>query len=269
MPLLSIITINLNNAAGLQKTVESVVSQTFADYEYIVIDGGSTDGSADVIKRHEDRIAYWTSEPDSGIYSAMNKGIRRAKGEYCLFLNSGDYLYECDVLSNICHKLKDVDIIYGNVMNFTLNGKQWLENPPQKVSLYSLGYKKSSLPHQAMFINKTLFDKYGGYDESLNMVSDWAFYLISIFRYNCSYLYIDRIISCYNKEGFSSNESNEPLQEKERASVMRKNFNALYPDLEQRHLLEISNNSAKALVKQLLKIIKRKFISILFKKNTV
>ncbi|MDR2910496.1 MAG: glycosyltransferase [Bacteroidales bacterium] len=89
---LSIITINLNNVAGLQKTIESVVKQTFTDYEYIVIDGGSTDGSADIIKQHANKITYWVSEPDKGIYNAMNKGIRVAKGEYCLFLNSGDWL---------------------------------------------------------------------------------------------------------------------------------------------------------------------------------
>jgi len=82
---LSIITVNLNNAAGLQKTIESVITQTFTDYEYIIIDGGSTDGSVDVIKQHADKITYWVSEPDKGIYNAMNKGILQAKGEYCLF----------------------------------------------------------------------------------------------------------------------------------------------------------------------------------------
>jgi glycosyltransferase involved in cell wall biosynthesis len=87
---LSVITINYNNAIGLRKTIESVVNQTFRDYEYIIIDGGSTDGSVDVIKEYADKIDYWVSEPDKGIYNAMNKGVAAAHGEYTNFLNSGD-----------------------------------------------------------------------------------------------------------------------------------------------------------------------------------
>ena len=87
---LSVITINFNNRDGLRKTIESVVNQTYNDFEYIIIDGGSTDGSVDVIKEYADRIDYWVSEPDKGIYNAMNKGIDVAKGEYCIFMNSGD-----------------------------------------------------------------------------------------------------------------------------------------------------------------------------------
>ena len=89
---LSIITINRNNKTGLEKTIYSVVNQNYKDYEYIVIDGDSSDGSLEVIKRNEKYFSYWVSEPDSGVYQAMNKGIDRANGEYCLFLNSGDYL---------------------------------------------------------------------------------------------------------------------------------------------------------------------------------
>ena len=90
---LSIITVNLNNRDGLQRTIDSVVSQTFTDYEWIVIDGGSTDGSRELIGQHQDRFAYWCSEPDKGIYNAMNKGIAHAKGEWLQFLNSGAWLY--------------------------------------------------------------------------------------------------------------------------------------------------------------------------------
>jgi glycosyltransferase involved in cell wall biosynthesis len=94
MPKLSIITINYNNLEGLQRTVESVVNQTWQEFEYIVIDGGSTDGSADFIESQSETIDYWVSEPDKGIYNAMNKGIAKASGEYLLFLNSGDHLFK-------------------------------------------------------------------------------------------------------------------------------------------------------------------------------
>lgn len=94
---LSIITINYNNREGLRKTIESVVAQTTREFEYIVIDGGSTDGSVDVIKEFSDYIDYWVSEPDKGIYNAMNKGVKVAHGDYCQFLNSGDWLYDSNV----------------------------------------------------------------------------------------------------------------------------------------------------------------------------
>lgn len=98
---LSIITINLNNKDGLEKTIESVVSQTFTDYEFIIIDGGSTKGDVELIKEYENKISYWVSEKDSGIYNAQNKGIKQARGEYLYFLNSGDALYENTTLEKV------------------------------------------------------------------------------------------------------------------------------------------------------------------------
>jgi len=116
MTTLSIISINLNNVAGLQKTIESVWPQTFTDYEYIIIDGGSTDGSIDIIKKYSDKITYWISEKDNGIYHAMNKGIEVAKGDYCLFLNSGDWLVDKKILENVFSNNHSEDILYGDMM---------------------------------------------------------------------------------------------------------------------------------------------------------
>src|SRR6478735_1115877 len=114
---LSIITINYNNLQGLQKTIESVVSQSFKDFEYIIIDGGSTDGSKVLIEKYSESITYWVSEKDNGIYPAMNKGIQVANGEYLLFLNSGDWFYENTTLSMAIPMLRPFDIVYGNTMN--------------------------------------------------------------------------------------------------------------------------------------------------------
>ena len=128
---LSIITINRNNAQGLRKTIESVISQTFTDFEYLIIDGASTDGSTDVIKQYEDKITYWISEPDKGIYNAMNKGILKAVGAYCLFLNSGDALSKDSILSDVFNKEYNSDILCGYV-----SGKRNNENlilyPPRQ-----------------------------------------------------------------------------------------------------------------------------------------
>lgn len=119
---LSIITVNRNNTEGLRKTIESVVSQTYTDFEYIIIDGASTDGSVDIIKEYADRITYWVSEPDNGIYNAMNKGILKAKGEYLQFLNSGDWLVDEGVLQTMIKYTDDVDILIGNI--YLINGTE-------------------------------------------------------------------------------------------------------------------------------------------------
>lgn len=113
---LSIITINYNNSIGLRKTIESVVSQTDNTFEYIIVDGGSSDGSVDIIKQYADKISQWVSERDGGIYNAMNKGVRMAHGEYIMFLNSGDILYDNNVIGHVLPKLK-ADICVGNLVS--------------------------------------------------------------------------------------------------------------------------------------------------------
>ena len=112
---LSIITVNYNNKAGLQKTIDSVVAQTWRDFEWIIIDGGSTDGSKELIEQYQQHFAFWCSEPDKGVYNAMNKGIDKAQGVYLLFLNSGDVLYDEHVLQNVDDLHLDSDIISGQV----------------------------------------------------------------------------------------------------------------------------------------------------------
>ena len=97
---LSIITINYNNARGLERTIKSVICQTFTNYEYIIVDGGSTDGSLEVINKYADHISKWVSEPDEGIYNAMNKGTRMASGEYFNYMNSGDCFCDAHVLED-------------------------------------------------------------------------------------------------------------------------------------------------------------------------
>jgi glycosyltransferase involved in cell wall biosynthesis len=227
--MVSVITINLNNIAGLQKTITSVVSQTGSEFEYIIIDGGSTDGSKELIQKNALHFTYWVSEPDKGIYNAMNKGIKAARGEYLIFLNSGDVFFASDTLAECMRSFNDEDIIYGNVLNIKPDGKQWIHSSPSKLSIYFLGYCWNSLPHQGMFTKKALFQKYGEYDESLKMVSDWAFYLLAIFVHNCTYKHIDKTIARYDFSGFSADIHNEPLQKAERELVIQKYFrNHLY-----------------------------------------
>ena len=166
---LSIITVNLNNREGLQKTIDSVVSQTFKDFEWIVIDGGSTDGSKELIEQYADHFAYWVSEPDKGIYNAMNKGIKVAKGEYLQFLNSGDWLWEKKTLEKVFRENREEDVLYGN---FVFRGQLYVT--PYKLNTSHV--YGSALNHQATFIRRSLFGT-ECYDEDYVIVSDWKFFL--------------------------------------------------------------------------------------------
>ena len=147
---LSIITINYNNLSGLKKTIESVKSQTFQDYEWIVIDGGSTDGSKELIEENKEYFSYWVSEPDKGIYDAMNKGTILAQGEYCQFLNSGDYLIAPDTLAKIFNRPLQADVNYGDVWFIKDNKVIEKRTYPDKITLSFLF--KSPLGHQATFV---------------------------------------------------------------------------------------------------------------------
>lgn len=200
---LTIITINLNNRDGLRRTMESVISQTYQDFEYVVIDGGSTDGSREVIMEHQERLAYWCSEPDRGIYNAMNKGVAHATGDYCLFLNSGDYLYNKDVVKEVLPELDgEYDIVYGRNMIRDLDG---LTKPKKNEFRYctnSIQLINQNICHQASFITKQWLEKYP-YDENFKIVSDKKFFLECYFINNCSFHYIDKIISAFQLGGIS------------------------------------------------------------------
>lgn len=218
---LSIITINLNNKEGLQKTIESVFSQTFTDYEFIVIDGKSTDGSVELIEKHSDKTGYWISEKDTGIYNAMNKGIRQAKGEYLYFLNSGDALYESSTLEKIFAEDPHEPFICGNFymeQEGKLTPDTSYKERDWRLSLYDLfaGF----LCHQAFFIHRSNFEKYGLYSEELKVISDWKLFYQGIAIDRLAVRYVDTFISIYNMEGFSTQIGGEIIY-KEKLQVCR------------------------------------------------
>ena len=225
---LSIITVNLNNKAGLQKTIDSVISQTFKDYEWIVIDGGSTDGSKELIEKYSDHISYWVSEPDKGIYNAMNKGIKKSNGDYLLFLNSGDELYNKDVLANIFDRDWNADIISGQVER--MDNHKLLRKYDK--SIYMQLYN-DTINHQGSFIKRYLFNE-RLYDESLKIVSDWKFWVESIIINNASIEVTNAIITKQDMEGISS--SNIDILKKERSTLL----NSFFPPLLQTELEKVN-----------------------------
>ena len=216
--LYSIITINFNNCDGLRRTIESVVNQTNDNYEYIVIDGGSTDGSVDVIQKFSDRISYWVSEKDDGIYNAMNKGVRHAHGDYCLFLNSGDVFF-VDTVIETCSKLCfNKDIVVGKLFSFD-GGKNLFLVPKNKITMYH--FYTSTLPHQASFIKTELLRSYP-YDESLKIVSDWKFFVETIIFHHCKVGFIDVPIAKFDMTGISTSNASKTWDEK--MKVLRQMF---------------------------------------------
>lgn len=192
----SIITVNYNNKEGLRKTIESVVNQTCQDFDYIVIDGGSTDGSVEIIKEYSYRIDYWVSESDKGIYNAMNKGILQAHGEYLNFMNSGDCFNNYFVLERIIDCKEDIvgGDIYRNDINEIVN----FYNITSFQTLCVEGFN-----HQALFFKRSLFDA-RLYDENLRLAADWKF-VLQCFLSKCSYKHIDWVIVNYECGGLSGN----------------------------------------------------------------
>jgi glycosyltransferase involved in cell wall biosynthesis len=225
---LSIITVNRNNCTGLKKTIDSVISQSYNDFEFIIIDGASTDSSAEVIRENSSYLSYWISEPDKGTYHAMNKGIKVAKGEYCLFLNSGDYLLDNSVLEKIFrHEIK-ADIVSGNVLKIRPNNKFRRVSSPESISLHKLCIH--SLPHQASLIRRKLFDE-TTYNESYRIASDWEFFLKALVLCEKSYQHISMDISYFRIGGVSSRKENFDLAYQESNDILRRLFPKFADDL--------------------------------------
>lgn len=222
---LTIITINRNNAAGLEKTMQSVLSQTRTDFEYVVVDGASTDASVAVIERlaaaFGDRLK-WVSEPDKGIYNAMNKGIGMATGEYIQILNSGDSLVSPDVVDKMYAALEKEgypSILYGNMLKDFPDGHVRRDKGFAGEDITLLGMYIGTLNHSPAYIRRSLFDKYGPYDEFLKIDSDWKWYLQAIVFGEEKPVYVDIDVTLFDMTGIS--ETNTALTKAERRQTLQ------------------------------------------------
>lgn len=200
----SIITVNYNNGNLLENTIQSVVcniTNLHEEVEYIVIDGGSTDSSVLIIKKHEQYINSWISEKDGGIYNAMNKGVSIARGDYVLFLNSGDTFYENNILEKILPCL-DADFVCGNAcLRYADGTGMWIA--PQTVNSHFF-IQRFSLCHQSLFIRTSLL-KARPYDESLKIVADYEEIFYEIVVNHRTYEKLNFIVCYYGCDGVSSN----------------------------------------------------------------
>lgn len=203
MQKISIITVNFNNLSGLKKTIDSVLAQRYADIEYIIIDGGSTDGSRELIEYHSKRLSYWCSEPDKGIYDGMNKGIAKATGEYCLFLNSGDYFCNDHVLQDVFAEEQITDLVIGRQKFYTVSGKTSIAWSICEEDINERFFWSNTFPHQSTFIKASLLKRVGGYDLDYKVCADWAFWYIAVVEEKCSYKCIATPISMMEDGGVS------------------------------------------------------------------
>jgi len=231
---ISIITINFNNAHGLKKTIESVITQTFSNFEYIVIDGGSTDGSIELIQNFSDKLAYWVSEPDKGIYHAMNKGITKATGDYLVFLNSGDVFVDSNIIENMVSSCLSAPICIGNMLKRFPDGKIFRDKGSSLDLPSLLMFYKGTINHSSAFINRSLFTDYGFYDETLKIVSDWKWYLQVVGLKGVEVSYMDIDVSIFDMSGISNTQTK--LEQEERRIVLESMLpSALLNDFKKYH----------------------------------
>lgn len=199
------------------------MDQRFESLEYIIIDGNSSDNSKALIERYASNIDYWVSEPDRGIYDAMNKGIAQAKGEYCMFLNSGDYLLDATTLQKVFENNPTEDIIYGDLKS---DFREY--HYPKEITLYSL--LKGTIPHQASFIKTELFRKYGGYEEKYPIIADWVFFVKAILVHHVSYQHLDLYISFFEHGGVSTQSQHKTQMDQDRSNLFMELFPRIFPD---------------------------------------
>jgi glycosyltransferase involved in cell wall biosynthesis len=240
VPQLSIITVNLNNAPGLQKTLDSVFAQTFTDVEYIVIDGGSADGSKQILENNTSKFSYWVSEKDTGIYNAMNNGITHAKGEYLLFLNSGDKFISSGILQEVAGELDGKDLIYGDIFLVESDTRKWTGHYPDQLTFQH--FMDGSLPHPSTFIKRSLFEQLGLFDDSLQITADWKFFLDAVCKYNVSYKHINKVISIFDHNGLSSQTTGQAIISSEKKRILENNYQAYVADINELKKLRIIQN---------------------------
>lgn len=189
-PLISIITVVYNNVEEIEQTILSVLNQTYPTIEYIIIDGGSTDGTIDYIKKYSPQISYWISEPDKGIYDAMNKGILKASGEWVNFMNSGDLFFSEKTLTDVfTHVSADMDVVWGDTLikrrkRLQIKKGKWKEN------------EFSDLCHQSVFVRTALMKQYN-FDVKYKIAADLNL-LYKLYMLGCKFQYIPVIISIFD-----------------------------------------------------------------------
>lgn len=202
-PLISIITVVYNGAKTLEQTIQSVLNQTYKNIEYIIIDGGSTDGTLDIIKKHENQISLWISEPDKGLYDAMNKGIKRAKGELIGMINSDDWFEPnaVELIVEAYNQNPEKKIFHGDRFDILENGTKRIKK--FHPSVFRFLYYGMMYNHPSMFVHREIY-KNNQYNISLKALSDYEFVLKEFLKNKKAFLYIPEVYVNYRLDGISA-----------------------------------------------------------------
>lgn len=230
---------------GLKATFKSVLSQKDIDLEYIIIDGNSSDGSKEFLRENFANIDYWVSEPDNGIYHAMNKGIVQSRGDYLLFLNSGDCLIEDLTLNKVCSKLSAFELIFFNFFNQKIK-KEFL--------YFSDFWFQTPYCHQAIFFKKSVFDDLGLYNEKLKIVADWEIMLRAIY-YKKKYKIFNEEIVVVDQGGISNTNEGSIIAQNERLQILMNDYPFFYNDFQ--NLSYFKKSKVFRLINRLLRFVNK------------
>ena len=212
-PKVSIITVVYNGAAHLEQTIQSVLKQSYDNMEYIIIDGGSTDGTLDLVKQYADDIAYWVSEPDGGIYDAMNKGIAKATGEIVGLINADDW-YEEDAIEKVLQAFEktEADVLHGGMFIVKEKGEGFVKSVTEDLGILSKGML---LNHPTVFAKRSLYEQHGGFDTSYRIVADWEM-MMRWKSQGVKFTALDETLANFRMGGVSSEHLKRSFEEKHR-----------------------------------------------------
>jgi len=221
--LLSVITVCRNEATRIQRTLDSVIRQSDQEFEWIIVDGASSDGTLACLEPHRNRITRLISEPDKGIYDAMNKGLRLAQGTYVLFLNAGDWLADDRVLEDFTGLCPREELVIGDILiRYPDDREQYRSSALCGADRDYLYWR--SPPHQATFTRRTLFDLWGGFDTRFPVAADWEFFARTILNHNATVLKWPRCVSVFTNDGFSASPANTQLRNQDRQRIRQRYF---------------------------------------------
>lgn len=247
--MISVITIAKNEEKTIERTILSVINQSASsEIEYIVIDGKSSDKTLEIINKYKSKISKIISEPDFGIYNAMNKGIKAANGDYILFLNAGDELFCNKTIEKFLPKL-NCDLIFGDITIRDKNGKDSTIEY-DFIDDFELFYK--SLPHPCTFIKKECFLKLDLYDETKKIMSDWQWFL-KYFKSGGKYSYIKIPVAIFYLGGISTSKKFKKLQKQERKEILN-NFYSKKKQFLYKLILKITKKGT--ILKKIRKLLK-------------
>ncbi|MDR1535550.1 MAG: glycosyltransferase [Planctomycetota bacterium] len=223
-PLFSVVTVCKDAAGVIGGTCESVAGQTFGNFEWIVVDGASSDGTAEALSGYRRRMAHFLSEPDGGAYHAMNKGLALARGEYLIFMNGGDAFAADTVLAQVVAAGLSAEVVYGNEVKVYPDGEEEVcsSRPAEGISRLAFA-GHNGIPHQAAFIRRELFDRFGPYDQGLRIVADWEKWIVFAAG-GCSFAKLELAVSRFRMGGVSTSGERRREMEAEKREVRRRHF---------------------------------------------